>query len=767
MTALRKLTVAHLRGSIQPFSLSFETGKKLTVVYGENGSGKSTLCDALDLLGNGLVGSLENRGLGSGLSKYWASVGKTPTEISVVLEAASTTHRARLVKSNVVVDPQDDRPRVQVLRRDKMLTLVTASPSERYEAIRRFIDVGGIEDAESALRDAIKSVEQGRDGAALRLQENRGEIHRLWQAAGSPGDDFLAWAQNEAKRNSGEFAPQIEALDAILSAHARLTELPAQWAQAQQQIRDAGTESANAQATLEVAQGGIASDAADMVGLLESAQTYLQHHPNPEACPVCQSAEKAKGLSERLQERITGFQALRQASQRLRNAQTLVERAKQHADILAAQAQEKAARFGNVRAAYQWPDGIDVPEPPPAAIDDWPAWLAATERLPLAWRSALAQRQAQAQNHSALQGAVQNYAESMQTQRELDVLLPRLQRALDIVVDERKRYTDKVLADIADEVGRLYERIHPKEGLNNISLQLDPKKRASLAISMPFHGTVAPPHAYFSDSHMDTLGLCIFLANAKLNEPRATILVLDDVLGSVDEPHVERLIDLLIEECQDFRHCLIATHYLPWRNKHRWRMLRDGKCQFIELGKWTRDSGVSQIGSLDHIDQLQHLLAQTAPDAQSICGKAGTVLEALLKFVATTYSLRLPYRTDAQYTLGELLDAIDGKLRKALRAEVAVPVAGGAGTTYKSVPLEPLLDELKRIAQLRNAVGAHFNELSFDLLDSDALNFGRCVHDLAEALTDSESGWPQSKASGSHWATKNDSRRLHPLTRPT
>lgn len=767
MPALRKLTVAHLRGSTQPFSLNFETGKKLTVVYGENGSGKSTLCDALDLLGNGLVGSLENRGLGSGLSKYWASVGKTPAEVSVILETASRTHSARLVKSNVVVDPQEERPSVHVLRRDKMLMLVTASPSERYGAIRRFIDVDGIEDAETALRDAIKSAQQGRDGAALRLQENRGEIQRLWQAAGSPDDDFLGWARTEAGRAAGEFTPQIEALDALLSAHARLTELPAQWAHAQQQIRDAGIESTSAQAAFEAAQDGIASDAADMVSLLESAQAYLQRHPNPEACPVCQSAEKAEGLSARLQERITGFQVLRQASQRVRNAQALAERAKQGAALLAAQAQEKAEQFGKVRTAHPWPEGIDVPEPPPAAIDEWPAWLAATEGMPPVWRDALAQRQARVQNHTALQGAVRNYTESMQTQHELDVLLPRLQRALDIVVEERKRHTDKVLADIADEVGRLYERIHPKEGLNNISLQLDPKRRASLAISMPFHGAVAPPHAYFSDSHMDTLGLCIFLANARLNEPRATILVLDDVLGSVDEPHVERLIDLLIDECQGFRHCMIATHYLPWRNKHRWRMLRDGKCQFVELGKWTRDGGVTQVGSLDHIDQLRHLLSQTAPDAQSICGKAGTVLEALLKFVATTYGLRLPYRTDAQYTLGELLHAMDGKLLKALRVEVAEPAARGGGITYRSVPLEPLLDELKRIAQLRNAIGAHFNELSFDLLDSDAVNFGRCVHDLAETLTDSQSGWPQSKASGSHWATKNDSRRLHPLTRPT
>ena len=133
------------------------------MVYGENGSGKSTLCDAFDLLGNGLVGSLENRGLGNGLSKYWASIGKLPEEVSVVLETAGTTHSAQLSETNVIVEPQDGQPRVEVLRRDRMLALVTTSPAERYDAIRRFIDVGGIEAAEGALRDAIKSAEQGRD----------------------------------------------------------------------------------------------------------------------------------------------------------------------------------------------------------------------------------------------------------------------------------------------------------------------------------------------------------------------------------------------------------------------------------------------------------------------------------------------------------------------------------------------------------------------------------------------------------------------------
>ena len=48
-SALKKLTIEHLRGSVVPFPLVFESGKKLTVVYGENGTGKSTICDAMRL----------------------------------------------------------------------------------------------------------------------------------------------------------------------------------------------------------------------------------------------------------------------------------------------------------------------------------------------------------------------------------------------------------------------------------------------------------------------------------------------------------------------------------------------------------------------------------------------------------------------------------------------------------------------------------------------------------------------------------------------
>src|SRR5256885_7006043 len=91
MTAagLTKLTIEYLRGSVIPFSLPFEKGKKLSVIYGENGTGKTTICDAFEFIGNGKISSLENRGLGK-TSRYWHSVMKKPSDVSVTLETASS-----------------------------------------------------------------------------------------------------------------------------------------------------------------------------------------------------------------------------------------------------------------------------------------------------------------------------------------------------------------------------------------------------------------------------------------------------------------------------------------------------------------------------------------------------------------------------------------------------------------------------------------------------------------------------------------------------
>ena len=767
-TGLKKLTIEHLRGSVAPFALPFEKGKKLTIVYGENGTGKSTICDALEFLGKGKVGSLENRGLGK-TNKYWPSVGKKPADVAVTLETSDgSSCRATIVKSDVIANPAASRPRVEVLRRSQILALVEAKPGDRYAAISRFIDVSGVETSEATLRQLIRDLSQNREVAVARVLENQDAIRQFWESAGKPGTDPLAWADTESKRDPNSSDAEVVALTALQAAYARLGDYPARLKSANEAVKTAQAGAAAAQVKAQECVQTIAADAGEVMSVLESARAYLHKHPAPALCPLCESADKVQGLDQRITARLASFSSLQTAQTQIKTSGASVQRADQQLETLRENAKKHAEDFEKARAGFTWSADIPMPATPaPQDIVALEAWLAASVHLPADWKKAETVRQDKKQFIGALKRALKTYTENVQAQKEIDALLPKLNRALEIVEEERRLFSDNILAKIAGEVGRIYELVHPGEGLNKISLELDPDKRASLEIGASFCGeTGAPPQAYFSDSHLDTLGLCVFLALAALDGPENTVLVLDDVLASVDEPHVERLIEMLYAEAISFRHCLITTHYRPWKQKLRWGWLKNGQCQFIELSKWTNAQGMTLIRSIPDVERLRVLLAETPPDPQLVCAKAGVILEAALDFLTQLYECSVPRRPGGLYTLGDLLPSVDKKLRNALQVEVLLIDAPGA-SSYQTKSLTAILDELIRIAQARNVFGCHFNALSFELLDSDALGFGLKVLELIETLADPDAGWPRNSKSGKYWANSGETRRLHPLKQPT
>jgi len=766
-SALKQLTIEHLRGSVTPFSLSFEKGKKLTVVYGENGSGKTTICDALELLSKGKVGSLENRGLGK-TNRYWPSLGKNAAQVSVILEAGDSKCIARIQRSDVVVLPVEARPRVEVLRRSQILSLVQAKPGERYEAIRRFIDVSSVEASEDAIRRLIRSLKENRDVAVARVQENQDAIRQFWETAGRPVPQPIAWAQQEAVRDTAAIQAELQALDDLRTAYLRLAEDPQRLRNTQADLQSAQEAAAAAHGKLQESLSAAAEGTEDLVGILEAAQTYLVKRPAPAECPLCESAERISGLAERVTRRLLQFSSLQAAQREKQAADRAVEAAWQKEQGIRDEILQHGKEFEDVRQTHVWAADIPLPpEPCPAAADDLDPWLGSTCPLPDEWTAIARDRQDKRQFLHTLQRALETYQANIQAQKEFDGSLPRLERALEIVEEERRQFTTGVLAEIAQEVGRLYEAVHPGEGLNRISLELDPHKRASLEIGAHFRGQAGtPPQAYFSDSHLDTLGLCVFLALAGRDDPADTILVLDDVLGSVDEPHVERLIEMVYSEALKFRHCILTMHYRPWKQRLRWGWLRNGPCQFVELTGWTPQRGLALMRSVPDVERLRRLLAESRPDPQLVCVQAGVILEAALDFLTQLYECAVPRRANGLYTLGDLLPAVDKKLRETLRVDAIAGHDAAGKAVYATTSLGPTLDELSRIAQARNVFGCHFNQLSFDLLDSDAIGLGRQVLALMDALADPSAGWPRNSESGSYWATAGETRRLYPLRKP-
>lgn len=765
--ALTKLTIAHLRGAVESFELPFERGKKLTIIYGENGTGKSTICDALEFLSKGRVGSLDNRGLGK-TTKYWNTISKTPSDISVTLDAVDGICRGTMGRSDAVVHPPDARPRVEVLRRSQILDLLEATPANRYAAISRFIDVSGIETSEQNLRYLIRDLNRGLDIAAARISENLDAIDQFWKAAGNPGTDALVWARAEVGRIVEVSDSELDVLRKLQSAYERLIRYPNDFAALDDSLQSAQNDVDVAHYQLSSSLSAATANTTELLTLLQAARTYLYAKPYDDICPLCEQPDKTQNLIKQVEMRLDALDIVCKAKTSSDHANALMDQVKQRQKLFIEQMLKDVAAFMEVSAQFDWSPDIPLPSTqPPTTPTDLASWLAATADLPERWNSAESIRQDRYQFLTTLRSALKTYTENLESQQDLNTLLPKLQRALEIVENERKTFTDSILSKIAGEVGRLYEIVHPGEGLNKISLELDAAKRASLEIAASFAGKSGPPQAYFSQSHLDTLGLCVFIALANLDDPKNTIMVLDDVLTSVDEPHIERLIGMLYNEALKFRHCIITTHYGPWKYKHRWGWLKNGQCHFVELTRWTSTNGMGLIRSVPEVERLRLLLEANPPDPQLVCAKAGVILEAALDFLTQLYECSVPRKPEPRYTLGELLPAIKSKLRKALRVEVLKITDGFDTPRYHMVDLEPILNELERIAQARNVFGCHFNAISFDLLESDAMIFGQQVLRLIETLADPEVGWPRNSKSGSYWANAGETRRLYPLKQPS
>lgn len=765
--ALKTLVIGHLRGSVIPFTLPFEKGKKLTVIYGENATGKTTICDAFEFLADGRVGSLEDRGLGS-TNRYWPSIGKSLADVTVELETGTSKCTGTVKERKVVVTPSDARPRVEILRRSQLQRLVEAPPAKKYEEISRFVDVTHIEASEAALRTLIRDLKGNRDMAVTRIQENEEAIQQFWESAGKPESDLIKWAEQQSTQDASLSAAQQEAIAALRAAYQQIANYPERTTVAGREQESVRKKAAAAELVLQQLVAEADEGIAELVDILEAAESFLAKDPRPATCPLCESAEKIEELGPRVSNRLEQLNAVQEAKRAAQAAKQSMAAAERKLVALEAEFARDAEAIAAITTTFAWPSSVRVPKQPcPKSLVQLPAWLKSTVELPMEWKNVEASLDSQNQFIKTLKRVFTTYRTNVRAQEELDRLLPRLESALDAVAGERHEFTDGVLRRIASKASELYEVVHPGEGLSKIILQLDESRRASLDIETSFGElTNTPPQAYLSQSHLDTLGLCFFLALASLGEPAETILVLDDILASVDEPHVERLIKMLYAEATNFRHCIITTHYRPWKEKLRWGWLQNGECQFVELNKWTIDEGLRLERSVPDVQRLRTLLAETPPDPQLVCSKAGVILEAGLDFLTLLYECRVPRKADQRYTLGDLLPAINKKLRDSLKVDVRSARDSQGAPSYETTNLGPILDELTRIAQARNVFGAHFNMLSFELLEDDAIGFGQQVLALMDALTCSQTGWPKNDNSGSYWATAGETRRLHPLQQP-
>ena len=770
------------RGATNSTDISIDKDKPFILIYGENGTGKSTIIDAIDMVCNGTCGSLDSRSSAS-VKEHVPAIGSKATDVEVEIVVNGASWRAKLKGSRVVGSGPEPRPAVCILRRSQLQRLVEAQPAARYKELARFIDVAGVEASEQALKDAIRDAYASAESESRSRQEADGALRTLWKAEGAPGQSsgsYLDWAAEKSAADTTVLQDVAKQLEGLLKCIARTVSALDAASKAHIYKKEMVSERQIALDYADAMQGisGLAS--IGLSELLEEVNRYIALATNLSLCPLCEQPVVAEDIRIEISNRLNRMSQYRVAGQRVRNSQLALESAEKVAAQFRAYFVEEAVALAQFAFSPQLdqylPAGIHASDYALLTSSNFEVEKAILKQARLLTGCLDCERD----NFEQLRNSVQRdlsqfHAIRIQYKRLSDAtdgwrlaneLHLRLKRAHVIVHRERIQYSQAILDAVSSECSRLYSRIHPGERLGMDRLRLDENLRGSLHQDGNFEGIDSvPPQAFFSESHLDTLGFCFWLAVAKHTSKGQTIVALDDVFGSADSAHIMRIIELLMEECDAFNQVLVTTHSRAWRDAHRYDPALANKTHVIELGRWKRSRGIRPQRTIVAIEDLVCKLEETPFDLESIAGTAEILLGQVLDHLTLLYRLRVPRSLDGDYVLGDLARWITTiakqlKVRQPRRNPDGEPIFP---VDEEEIPIGPFLEGITSMTYLRNQVGRRFDARGAHILEVDVKAFANLTVELARLLVCIRCGEPACQIKGWYFTCSCNELKMEPL----
>ena len=779
-----KLTIEAFRGVNQEFVLAFDPSSHLSIIYGENGSGKTTISDALEFLFNGTAGSLEEKSLdGKGKIPALVHAKRQKKDLRVQWQDSAGTVVAKIGTTKAQITGTLSG-KLQTLSRKNITKLVEETPAKRFERIQEFVGVPDLEREEEELRAFVAQQKQLQESQVRSAQQVEADLLQLFQRVTrdeSPPPEKEAWIKGVLSESEETTKEQVEMIGNL---HHEITRMRSDFVALKNAYVDVGKrreELTGAQKELAKLVAESVSDFADALDTLEQAKALFDKSKR-DTCPICDTVLTHQELADKVSIKLAGLKALAVQSAKVKAADAASGKAASALETLQNGYFTIIRKLRQVHGAASedeaWSvppliDALLTPSQPDHLTPEWfesleaeAAGLKPLREFAETQRDRLVRRQ---EIQTQLRAILARRKDTRKEHAEIGRMIQKAEEIARILREQRIKHANDTLAAISDEFAQLYHSLHPGEQIENIRLYLHPTQKGAARFDGTLFGNQEmSPVACLSESHLDTLGLCLFLALQKKEDPKNTIVYLDDAIASVDEAHMELLYQLLLSEAKHFRHVVITSHYQPLRFKFRWGLLSQAKVNFIELGAWSLDRGIVLAKGPNSEIKFLRKYVEEAEDAATIAAKSGLVLERVFDFLTGIYQCRLPRNPGAEqrWTLDHYKGGLQSekKLIPALRCDHL----DAEGNVTVPNPLEPLLNDIFVRLQFRNAIGCHYKELAgyFDEI-GEAVKLGKATLALVDALCDPNDELPENQKDGLSWTNRGAvTRRLYPLAKP-
>jgi DNA repair exonuclease SbcCD ATPase subunit len=293
-------------------------------------------------------------------------------------------------------------------------------------------------------------------------------------------------------------------------------------------------------------------------------------------------------------------------------------------------------------------------------------------------------------NLKRLEHAEKKIKNAKLSQKRASILLKKFYESRDAVLG-------KLYKDVKVRFVCLYRKLHPiKEDKFNAEMK-HTESKLDFKVAFHNHG-LHPPHALHSEGHQDSMGLCLYFALVEqLNKDAIDLLILDDVVLSVDANHRKNLCRLLRTQLNN-RQLIITTHDKTWVKQLHWGGVVTTRGIF-EFYHWDIDSG-SPLNA--HVSMWEKI--DTALKNHDIPGAAARLrrgAEEFLGMVCDALHAKVRYKLNLQGEFGDLFEAAWSQYQKRLKE---------AKNAAKSWDKNDENDELEKLHKKAQEIHKRFND---------------------------------------------------------
>ena len=303
---------------------------------------------------------------------------------------------------------------------------------------------------------------------------------------------------------------------------------------------------------------------------------------------------------------------------------------------------------------------------------------------------------------------IENDIKKLEKQHEI------AEKTYELFLNNKKETLEHILSEIIEYIRKYYKFIHKGDANHTPGMKVKEKK---IELDIIFDSEEHNPREYSSEGHIDSLGLCIFLAFAKVSN-KNKFIILDDIIATVDMDHKERIARLLFEEFEDYT-LLITTHSKLWFEQlKRISDTYSKKVSFIEIIDWDEKLGPTLSKSIPQEERIEEYIKQN--DSFAAGNGIRRYFEFILDNVVKVNAINLPLKQ--HYTLDEYYKPTKSYFKDIFE-----------GSEFQEY-YEQIFNEIDKTVYMGNLM-SHNNESNYDLTINEIKLFKDAVYAFKKSMT--------------------------------